>query len=63
MNRIIVEWEKQCTCWPMTATTGRVTLNEQKKTSESVVVTITLQPGPVCDVCNTPWKEVKSDAT
>ena len=56
-----VEWRKACDCFPMTATKGRHVLGPVVFNPETLKYrcVATFYPGPVCDVCDTPWKEVE----
>ena len=38
------------------ATTGRI-VAKARRLGVSIEFTVTLYPGPVCDVCDTPWKK------
>ncbi len=55
-------WKKQCNCrtifggTTVTATTGRI-LMKTKTDGTMLNCTATFHPGPVCDVCDTPWMQ------
>ena len=58
-----VEFHKACDCFPMTATAGRHVLGPEvfDPDAQKYRAVATFYPGPVCDVCDTPWKEVKHE--
>ena len=61
MAGVTREYRKQCACFPMTATRGRCVMgrSEFDEGTQIFRAPVTFYPGPVCDVCDTPWKEVK----
>lgn len=48
-------YDKECECWPATASTGALRLRQEMIHGEFLVV-FTLIPGPSCDVCGKPWR-------
>jgi hypothetical protein len=51
-----VEYIKRCHCIG-TSTTGRVTMTHRMdEKTLAIIGTVTLHPGPVCDVCDMPWE-------
>jgi len=61
-SRKWVQWIKECDCVG-TASGPRATYQQEATINRGYLVTVTLWPGPVCDVCNTPWllKEERTD--
>ena len=51
-----VVYVKQCKC-NGTASTGRIILHTRRHDETTMEMTSTYYPEPVCDVCDTPWKE------
>lgn len=54
-------YHKACTCHNATATVGGITVDGTVNRGDAYVTTITQHPGPVCDVCHTPWKPATLD--
>ncbi len=51
-----VEYIKRCHCVG-TSTSGRVTMTQRvDDRTLAIIGTVTLHPGPVCDVCDMPWE-------
>ena len=50
-----VEYIKRCHCLG-TSTAGRVTMTQRTdERTLAIIGTVTMHPGPVCDVCDMPW--------
>jgi len=55
---MIVEWAKDCKC-NTTATRPGFTFRQREGENNTITVTVTFHPGPVCDGCGKPWKRVR----
>ena len=62
-GKMITEWKKDCKCgineagMPIART--RATRFKSKCDGKSLVVTAIYYPGPSCDICGKPWKQIK----
>jgi hypothetical protein len=56
MSQDIV-YRAACACGGK-ATTGRIVV-KARRVGDSVEITATQYPGPVCDVCDKPWKKAR----
>jgi hypothetical protein len=53
----MVKYRKECDC-PAGATSGRLVLTAESDAGE-IVIRVTLNPGPVCDGCDKPWRQTQ----
>ncbi len=54
----MVKYRKDCDCPAgVTATSGRLVCSTESDAGETII-RVTLYPGPVCDGCDKPWRQV-----
>lgn len=56
-----ITFSKACKC-NATATRGRITMKSERTAQQTIKITATFNPGPVCNKCDTPWTKT-SNAT
>ena len=53
------EFEKACKCERATARTPGITLGWLESPDGHFLVSASMHPGPVCNICETPWLRVE----